>query len=107
MLLWLTHMSHKTEDWQGTLALMVLKTLSAMGPQHGYGLARRIGQTSDYLLTINQGSLYPVLLKLSQEGEIASHWGVSDHNRRAKFYRITRTGQRQFDAEVPQWAKAN
>ena len=107
MLLWLTHMSPKTEVWQGTLALMVLKTLSAMGPQHGYGLARRIEQTSDDLLTINEGTLYPVLLRLEQEGAIASQWGLSDNNRRAKFYRITRTGQKQLDAEVAQWAQAN
>lgn len=100
-------MSHKTEVWQGTLALMALKTLSAIGPQHGYGIARRIEQTSDNLLTINEGTLYPVLLKLAQEGAIASQWGVSENNRRAKFYRITRTGQKQLEAEVTQWAQAN
>ncbi len=107
MLLWLAHMSPKTEVWQGTLALMVLKTLSAMGPQHGYGLARRIEQTSEDLLSINEGTLYPVLLKLEQEGAIAAQWGVSDNNRRAKFYRITRTGQKQLDTEMAQWAQAN
>ncbi len=90
--------------WQGTLALMVLKTLHALCPQHGYGIARRIEQTSDNLLSINHGTLYPVLLKLEQEGAIASAWGVSDNNRRAKFYRITKTGQKQLAAEVTQWA---
>jgi transcriptional regulator len=92
---------------QGTLDLMVLKTLEQMGPLHGYGLARRIEQTSDDLLSINEGTLYPVLLKLEQEGAIASQWGVSDNNRRARFYRITRSGQKQLDAEVAQWAQAN
>ena len=77
-------MSTKTDVWQGTLALMVLKTLNAMGPQHGYGIARRIEQTSDDLLSINHGTLYPVLLKLEQEGAIASEWGVSENNRRAR-----------------------
>jgi PadR family transcriptional regulator len=99
-------MSKKTEVWQGTLALMVLKTLNAMGPQHGYGIARRIEQTSDDLLSINHGTLYPVLLKLEQEGAIASAWGVSENNRRAKFYRITRAGQKQLAAEVSEWARA-
>jgi len=99
-------MSEKTEVWQGTLALMVLKTLKAMGPQHGYGIARRIEQTSDNLLAINHGTLYPVLLKLEQEGAIASGWGVSENNRRAKFYRITRAGQKQLASEVTQWAQA-
>jgi transcriptional regulator len=100
-------MSSKAEVWQGTLALMVLKTLNAMGPQHGYGIARRIEQTSGELLSINHGTLYPVLLKLEQEGAIASEWGVSDNNRRAKFYRITRTGRKQIDAEVTEWERAN
>ena len=99
-------MSTKAEVWQGTLALMVLKTLNAMGPQHGYGIARRIEQTSDDLLSINHGTLYPVLLKLEQEGAIASEWGVSENNRRAKFYRITRAGQKQLASEVSQWAQA-
>jgi transcriptional regulator len=98
-------MSSKTEVWQGTLALMVLKTLDAMGRQHGYGIARRIEQTSEDLLSINHGTLYPVLLKLEQEGAIASEWGVSDNNRRAKFYRITRTGKKQLASEVSQWAQ--
>ena len=99
-------MSTKTEVWQGTLALMVLKTLNAMGPQHGYGIARRIEQTSDDLLSINHGTLYPVLLKLEQEGAIASEWGVSENNRRAKFYRITRAGQKQLASEATQWTQA-
>jgi transcriptional regulator len=99
-------MSTKTEVWQGTLALMVLKTLNAMGPQHGYGIARRIEQTSEDLLSINHGTLYPVLLKLEQEGAIASVWGVSDNNRRARFYRITKAGQKQLASEVTQWAQA-
>ena len=99
-------MSAKTEVWQGTLALMVLKTLNAMGPQHGYGIARRIEQTSDNLLSINHGTLYPVLLKLEQEGAITSEWGVSENNRRAKFYGITRAGEKQLASELTQWAQA-
>src|SRR5918999_863037 len=99
-------MADKTDVWQGTLALMVLKTLETMGPQHGYGIARRIEQTSEDLLSINYGTLYPALLKLEQEGAIASEWGVSENNRRAKFYRITRTGQKQLASEVTQWAQA-
>jgi len=104
--MWATNMSTKPEVWQGTLALMVLKTLNAMGPQHGYGIARRIEQTSDNLLSINHGTLYPVLLKLEQEGAIASEWGVSENNRRAKFYRITKAGQKQLASELTQWAQA-
>jgi PadR family transcriptional regulator PadR len=100
-------MSDKTDVWQGTLALMVLKTLSAMGPLHGYGIARRIEQTSEQLLSINEGTLYPLLLRLEQDGAIASQWGVSDNNRRAKFYRITRTGMKQLDSEMSQWAQVN
>ena len=99
-------MSSKAEVWQGTLSLMVLKTLSAMGPQHGYGIARRIEQTSDHLLSINHGTLYPVLLKLEQESAITSEWCVSENNRRAKFYKITRTGQKQLDSELTQWTQA-
>ena len=100
-----TNMSTKADVWQGTLALMVLKTLNAIGPQHGYGIARRIEQTSDNLLSINHGTLYPVLLKLEQEGAIASAWGVSENNRRARFYRITKSGQRLLASEVSQWAR--
>ena len=88
-------MAEKTDVWQGTLALMVLKTLQAMGPQHGYGLARRIEQTSGDRLQLNYGTLYPALLRLEQEGFIRSRWGVSDNNRKAKFYELTKAGQRQ------------
>ena len=97
----------KMEVWQGTLALMVLKTLNALGPQHGYGIAKRIEQTSGNLLEINQGTLYPVLLKLEQEGSIASEWGVSDNNRKARFYRITKTGKKDLLAEEREWQKTN
>ena len=96
-------MGSKADVWQGTLALMVLKTLQAMGPQHGYGIARRIEQTSEGLLTLNYGTLYPALLKLEQEGSITSEWGVSENNRRARFYRLTRAGQRQLEAEAREW----
>src|ERR1700757_4820116 len=82
-------MSKKQDVWQGTLALMILKTLETMGPQHGYGIARRIEQTSGQALLVNYGTLYPALLKLEQEGSITSEWGVSDNNRRAKFYQLT------------------
>src|ERR1700685_1552346 len=87
------------EVWQGTLALMVLKTLDVMGPQHGYGIARRIEQTSENLLAVNQGTLYPVLIRLEQEGAISSEWGTSDNNRRAKFYTLTKAGRKQLRAE--------
>lgn len=99
-------MKEKTDVWQGTLALMVLKTLEAMGSQHGYGIARRIEQTSEELLAINQGTLYPILLRLEQEGAIASEWGVSDNNRKAKFYRITKAGRRQLASEMKEWERA-
>src|SRR5215468_4004991 len=99
-------MNTKAEVWQGTLALMVLKTLNAMGPQHGYGIARRIEQTSGDLLSINHGTLYPVLLRLEQEGAITSEWGVTENNRRARFYRITKPGQKQLASEVNLWEQA-
>jgi transcriptional regulator len=83
----------KTDVWQGTLALMVLKTLQALGPLHGYGIARRIEQISGGELSVNYGTLYPALLKLEQEGFVASAWGVSENNRRAKFYRLTKAGR--------------
>lgn len=102
-LLLVTNMKERHDVWQGTLALMVLKSLDAIGPLHGYGIARRIEQTSDDLLSINQGTLYPVLLKLEQEGAIASEWGVSENNRKARFYRITRAGRRQLEAEGRRW----
>ena len=96
-------MGDKLDVRQGTLALMVLKTLEAMGPLHGYGIARRIEQTSGDLLTINYGTLYPALLKLEQEGHVASEWGVSDNNRRAKYYRLTRAGRKQVEKETRGW----
>ena len=95
----------RADVWQGTLALMVLKTLETMGPQHGYGIARRIEQTSGDRLVFNYGTLYPALLKLEQEGCIASEWGVSDNNRRAKFYRLTRAGRRQLRKQTEEWAQ--
>ncbi|HEV2425610.1 MAG TPA: PadR family transcriptional regulator [Terriglobia bacterium] len=93
----------KKDVLQGTLALMVLKTLEVLGPMHGYRIARRIEQISGELLAVNQGTLYPVLLKLEQEGSIASEWGVSEHNRRARFYRLTRQGRKQLHAEKHEW----
>jgi PadR family transcriptional regulator len=97
--------SAKTDVWQGTLALMILKTLQMLGPLHGYGIARRIEQTSGDLLSVNYGTLYPALLKLEQEGYIVSEWGVSENNRKAKFYRLTRAGRKQVEKEAREWAK--
>jgi transcriptional regulator len=88
---------------QGTLALMVLKTLEALGTLHGYGIARRIEQTSGDLLSVNYGTLYPALLKLEQEGYVSSEWGVSDNNRKAKYYKLTRAGRRQLAKEARVW----
>src|SRR6202453_156324 len=99
-------MSEKADVLQGTLALMVLKTLEAMGSLHGYGIARRIEQTSGDLLSVNYGTLYPALLKLEQEGFIASEWGVSDNNRKAKFYKLTRAGKKQLEKEARDWEQA-
>ncbi len=96
-------MDEKAEVFQGTLALMILKTLEMMGPLHGYGIARRIEQTSGNVLLLNYGTLYPCLLKLEQEGSISSEWGVSDNNRRAKYYKLTRSGKRQLEKEVREW----
>jgi PadR family transcriptional regulator, regulatory protein PadR len=96
----------KPDVWQGTLALMVLKTLEVMGPMHGYGIARRIEQTSGHLLSLNYGTLYPALLKLEQEGYISSEWGVSDNNRRAKYYKLTRAGRKQVEKETHDWEQA-
>jgi PadR family transcriptional regulator len=96
-------MSPKRDVWQGTLALMVLKTLDGLGPQHGYGIARRIEQISDELLAVNHGTLYPVLAKLEQEGCITTGWGASENNRRAKFYRITKAGRRQLESQRQHW----
>jgi PadR family transcriptional regulator, regulatory protein PadR len=93
----------KRDVQQGTLALMVLKTLQVLGPLHGYGIARRIAQVSDELLSINQGTLYPVLLRLEQEKAVTSEWAPSDNNRRARFYRITRAGEKLLEAEERDW----
>jgi len=98
--------SEKAEVWQGTLALMVLKTIETMGPLHGYGIARRIEQTSGNLLSLNYGTLYPALLRLEQEGAIVGEWGVSENNRRARFYRLTAVGRRQLAREARQWEQA-
>jgi PadR family transcriptional regulator PadR len=96
-------MKQKTDVMQGTLALMVLKTLDVLGPLHGYGIARRIEQISGDLLSVNQGTLYPVLLRLEQEGAIASDWGASENNRRARYYRLTRAGKHELQSEVKEW----
>jgi PadR family transcriptional regulator PadR len=96
-------MGDKADVWQGTLALMVLKTMESMGPLHGYGIARRIEQTSGNQLSLNYGTLYPALLKLEQEGAIVSEWGVSENNRKAKFYKLTRAGRKQIERETNNW----
>ena len=98
-------MGKETDVWQGTLALMVLKTLEAMGPMHGYGIARRVEQTSGDRLTLNYGTLYPALLKLEQEGYVASEWGVSENNRKAKYYRLTRAGHKRVAAAAKEWER--
>lgn len=95
----------RTEVLQGTLDLMVLKTLDSAGPLHGFGLARRLEQISGDLLHLNQGTIYPALLRLEQRGWISSKWGVSDNNRRAKYYSITRGGQRQLGKETANWER--
>jgi PadR family transcriptional regulator PadR len=95
--------SEKVDVWQGTLALMVLKTLETMGRQHGYGLARRIEQISGDRLLVNYGTLYPALLKLEQESYISANWGVSDNNRRAKYYSLTPAGRKRLRKEAQQW----
>ena len=96
-------MDGKVEVPQGTLALMVLKTLQGLGPLHGYGIARRIEQTSGGLLSLNYGTLYPALLKLEQEGWIRAQWGVSENNRKARFYTITKSGRKQLEKEQEHW----
>jgi PadR family transcriptional regulator, regulatory protein PadR len=96
-------MKEKPDVPQGTLALMVLKTLDVLGAQHGYGIARRIEQISGDLLAVNQGTIYPLLLKLENEGSIASDWGASENNRRARFYRLTAAGRKQLQAETREW----
>jgi len=96
-------MKARADIQQGTLALMVLKTLDALGPLHGYGIARRIEQISGDQLALNQGTLYPLLLRLEQEGAIESEWGPSENNRRARFYRLTRAGRKQLQTELRDW----
>ena len=98
-------MKEKPDVMQGTLALMVLKTLDVLGPQHGWGIARRIEQISGNALELNQGSLYPALLRLQQMGWITSKWGASESNRRARFYAITRAGKKQLAAEAANWQR--
>ena len=96
-------MGGKKDVWQGTLALMVLKTLQSMGPLHGYGIARRIEQTSGDNVVVQYGTLYPALLKLEQEGYVAAEWGISENNRRARYYRLTRAGRKQLEREAREW----
>ena len=98
-------MAEKADVWQGTLALMVLKTLESMGALHGYGIARRIEQTSGGLLAVRYGTLYPALLKLEQEGYVSAEWGISDNNRRAKYYALTRAGRKQLKKEAREWGR--
>ena len=98
-------MGDRTEVLQGTLDLMVLKTLDSMGPMHGYGIARRIEQISDNLLALNQGTLYPALLRLQQKRWITSSWGASENNRRARFYAITNAGKKQLATETEEWER--
>ena len=97
--------SSKSEVLQGTLDLLVLKTLDSMGPMHGFGIALRIQQVSKDLLQLNQGTLYPALLRLEQRGWIASKWGVSENNRKAKYYSLTRTGRKQLAEEAESWVR--
>ena len=97
-------MGKQADVWQGTLAMMVLKTLDAMGPMHGYGIGRRIEQISGGRLSVNYGTLYPALLKLEQEGYVRGAWGVSENKRRARFYTLTRAGRRQAERQAREWA---
>ena len=99
-------MADKTDVWLGTLSLMILKTLETMGPLHGYGIARRIEQTSDNVLSLNYGTVYPALLKLEQEGAISSEWGVSDNNRKAR-HKLTRAGRKQLAREARDWEQTS
>jgi len=105
MLLLMSNMSAKTDVLQGTLDLMVLKTLDTMGPQHGYGIAQRLQQVSEDVLHLNQGTLYPALLRLEQRGWISSKWGTSENNRRARLYSLTRAGRKQLQRETDDWAR--
>lgn len=93
----------KGEVWHGTLTIMVLRTLQTLGPLHGYGIARRIEQTSEDILSVNYGTLYPALLRLEQEGSISSEWGMSENNRKARFYKLTRRGEKQILKETKEW----
>lgn len=102
---WMSKQENSSEVLQGTLDLMVLRTLETMGPQHGFGLAKRIEQISEGALTLNQGTLYPALLRLDQRGWVRSEWGVSDNNRRARFYHLTNAGRRQIAEEQANWAR--
>jgi PadR family transcriptional regulator len=95
--------AQKTDVLQGTLDLMVLKTLDTLGSLHGYGIAQRLQQLSDNVLQLNQGTLYPALLRLEQRGWIASKWGTSENNRRARYYSLTRTGRKQLEREAESW----
>ena len=98
-------MGNRAEIPYGTLDLMVLKTLDTLGPQHGYGIARRIEQVAQSAMELNQGTIYPALLRLEQRGWIASEWGLSENNRKARFYSITRTGRKQLAAETENWSR--
>jgi len=98
-------MNERTDVLHGTLALMVLRTLQTMGPQHGYGIARRMEQLSGGGLQLNQGTLYPALVKLEQQGWIKARWGTSENNRKARFYSMTARGQRQLAAETANWSR--
>ena len=100
-------MKPNTDVWHGTLSLMILKTIDTMGPQHGYGIARRIEHTSDHLLTINYGTLYPQLRKLEREGHLIATWGVSTKGQKAKFYRLTRSGRQQLRKSAQEWEDAH
>jgi transcriptional regulator len=99
--------NRKNDVWQGTMALMILKTLEAMGPLHGYGIARRIEQISGDRLSLNYGSIYPALLRLEQERAIASEWGTSENNRRAKYYKLTAAGRRLLRQQTEEWQEAS
>ncbi len=105
LLLGINMNQNKTDVLQGTLDLMVLKTLDTLGTQHGYGIAQRLQQVSDDLLQLNQGTLYPALLRLEQRGWISSKWGLSDNNRKARFYTLTRSGRRQLQREADDWQR--
>jgi PadR family transcriptional regulator, regulatory protein PadR len=99
-------MAQRTDVRQGTLALLILKTLETLGPMHGFGIARRIERISGDLVTVRYGTLYPAVIKLEQEGYISAEWGVSDNNRRAKYYQLTRAGRKQLEKEKQEWNRA-